>query len=98
MSNGPGRARCVPTFRFSSTVREGNRRLPSGTRARPLESRLLVGVADTSVPSRRIRPEVAGWSPTIVRNIVDLPAPLAPMIAKVSPALSVKLTSLTAHS
>ena len=34
----------------------------------------------------------------MVRNNVDFPAPLAPMMAKVSPGKSEKLTPLTAHN
>ena len=38
--HGPGRRTCPPMTRFSSTVSEGKRRRPSGTRAMPLATRM----------------------------------------------------------
>ena len=41
-------------------------------------------------------PEVAGVSPTMIRMVVDLPAPLGPRNPVTRPVAAVKLTSSTA--
>ncbi len=51
----------------------------------PLTARRSVRVLVTSLPSYQIEPSVGWCKPAIVRSRVDLPAPLAPMIAYTSP-------------
>src|SRR5207302_10131859 len=85
-----------PTCRFSSTLSEGKSRRPSGTSAIPSRTRACGGDAVMSRPSSRIEPALGRCRPMIVRRSVDLPAPLAPMMARVSPADTVRLISVSA--
>ena len=62
-----------------------NSRRPSGTMTIPLMARRSGRILVTSWPSYRIEPSVGWCRPAIVRSSVDLPAPLAPMIAYTSP-------------
>src|SRR5207244_32169 len=69
---------------------------PAGTSAIPARTRACGGNAVMSRPSSEIAP-AAGWCrPMIERRSVDLPAPLAPMMASVSPGATVRLTSVSA--
>ena len=92
----PPRPDAPATRRFSSTVRFGNRRRPSGTRAIPALTRRCAAVAVMSRPSNTIRPAAGRCAPAIARSSVDLPAPLAPTSASVSPSASSNDTSRTA--
>src|SRR5262245_24408657 len=56
------------------------------------------GSVVTSSPKKRTRPAVGGKSPVTVLNSVVLPAPLAPMSARRSPAATVSETSSIALS
>src|SRR5262245_20596350 len=56
------------------------------------------GCSVTSSPKNRTLPAVAGKSPVITLNRVVLPAPLAPMIARRSPAATENDTSSIALS
>src|SRR6516225_884113 len=85
MVHGPGREYVAPTLRFSSTESDSNSRLPSGTMTIPRVARRSGRTLVTSVPSKNTEPAVGECKPTIVRSNVDLPAPLAPMIAYTSP-------------
>src|SRR5487761_220639 len=49
-----------------------------------------------SIPSMRAVPDVGVSSPHSLRNVVVLPAPLAPRKPKISPRSTAKLTPLTA--
>ena len=62
-----------------------NSRRPSGTMTIPLMARRSGRILVTSWPSYQIEPSVGWCRPAIVRRSVDLPAPLAPMIAYTSP-------------
>jgi hypothetical protein len=55
-----------------------------------------VGTAVMSFPSNSIRPERARGRPKIVIIRVDLPAPLAPIRATISPALMSRSTPFSA--
>ena len=55
-------------------------------------------MAVTSSPKKRTRPAVGGKSPVIALNSVVLPAPLAPMSARRSPAATESETSSIARS
>src|SRR5438067_10115350 len=93
---GPDRPDDWPTRRFSSTLSDGNSRRPSGTSAIPARTRACGGNAVMSRPSSEMAP-AAGWCrPMIERSSVDLPAPLAPMMARVSPGATERLISLSA--
>ena len=56
------------------------------------------GIAVTSSPKKRTRPAVGGKSPVMALNRVVLPAPLAPMSARRSPAATESETSSIARS
>ena len=55
-------------------------------------------MAVTSSPKKRTRPDVGGKSPVIALNSVVLPAPLAPISARRSPAATENETSSIARS
>lgn len=78
----------APTSRFSSTVSEPNRRRPSGTRMMPSRACWWAGNFVMSRPRCRMRPPVGDICPASVFKSVDLPAPFAPMPARVSPSSS----------
>lgn len=46
----------------------------------------------TSTPSTSTRPQLASWKRIASEATVDLPEPMAPMMATVSPVRTVKLT------
>ena len=58
----------------------------------PFTTRMCGGTPTRSTPSKRIEPPVTVTCPAIARSNVDLPAPLAPMIASVSPSVTVSDT------
>src|SRR5438477_3855443 len=93
---GPDRPDDWPTSRFSSTLSDGNSRRPSGTSAIPTRTRACGGNAVMSRPSSKIAPAVGWRRPMIERSSVDLPAPLAPMLARVLLGATVRLTSVRA--
>src|SRR6266852_1073191 len=95
-SHEPTRSVDRPISRFSSTLSEGNSRRPSGTRAIPWRTRACGGNAVMSRPSSRIEPALGRCRPMTVRSSVDFPAPLAPMMARVSAADTVRLISVSA--
>jgi hypothetical protein len=71
-------------------------RRPSGTRISPLRTRTLVGQWVMSRPSKITVPPHGLASPNTARNSDDLPAPLAPSTATISPWASVAETPRTA--
>jgi len=73
--------------RFSSTVSEGNNLLPSGTIAMPSDITSAADMAPIGRPSNTIWSAALFRTPAIERISVDLPAPLAPTMAIVSPGL-----------
>ena len=78
--------------KLSSTVIFGNNRRLSGTCAMPVSMILCGGVVRNEVPFMVISPEDAGSRPERTRSSVVFPAPLAPMTATASPALTFMLT------
>ena len=51
---------------------------------------------ETGVPSKEISPESIGWIPAIDLISVDLPAPLSPTSAMISPGWTTRSTSVSA--
>ncbi|EDS88086.1 conserved hypothetical protein [Burkholderia pseudomallei S13] len=78
-------AKKPPIFRFSSTVRLGNTRRPSGEIASPRRMISCVGIAVISSPSNNTRPLDARGVPHTVIISVVLPAPLLPISVTISP-------------
>ncbi len=85
-------------LRFSSTVRPGKSRLPSGTSAIPSPTRLCAGIRVMSTPSKKTVPAEGRCAPAITRSSVVLPAPLAPTRARVSPSSTLSDTPRTAFN
>ena len=77
---------------------EPNSRRPSGTMAIPWVARRSGLTRVMFLPSYRIEPSVGWCRPVIVRSRVDLPAPLAPMIAYTSPGYTRSETRSSARS
>ena len=78
--------------RFSSTLSEGKSRRPSGTIAMPRSTIAAEGSAPIGRPSKRTVSGAFRMTPAMERSSVVLPAPLAPMIATVSPGSSAMST------
>src|SRR5579872_165677 len=74
----------VPVIRFSSTVRPGKIRRPSGQWARPEPTMCSTAVSWIGSPFQVIVPEVGRTSPEMVESVVVLPAPLPPISATIS--------------
>jgi len=87
MVQGPGRA---ATSRFSRSVSDGKISRSCGTYPNPAATRRYGGSRVMSPPSNRIRPLCKVLCPITVDSSVVLPTPLRPMIASVSPALTVR--------
>src|SRR5262245_4739013 len=83
---------------LSSTDSLGNKLVIWNVRASPRPVRRWLGQCVTSWPNSRTWPDVAGKMPVITLKRVVLPAPLGPMMALRSPAISVRFTSRTALS
>src|SRR6185312_984982 len=75
----------APSSRFSATVMRENNWRPSGTSAKPRAALSWVVSRVTSSPSKVTRPRHGVIVPAMARNIVVLPAPLAPTMAVSSP-------------
>ena len=86
----------APMIRLSRTVRREKRRLPSGEWHRPKVTILAACMRVMSVPANVTVPRVGCISPEMVRSVVVLPAPLAPMSATISPAPRSMVTSRSA--
>jgi hypothetical protein len=71
---------------LSRTVRFLNRSDDWYVRRRPIRIRSCGDSVVTSSPKKRTRPAVGGKSPVMALNSVVLPAPLAPISARRSPA------------
>ena len=88
--------RNAPSSRFSSTVKRGNSRLPSGTSAMPRSTISSVAMPDEIVLlAVDLDHDAAGRGRTIPIThfiSVDLPLPLVPSSTTVSPALTVSDT------
>ena len=96
-SHGPPGARCAPTRRFSSTVRLGKMRRPSGHEGDPgRDATVGSQPADRLAVEADLARRAAAAGPPTAASSVDLPAPLAPMIATVSPSSTSSETSKSA--
>ena len=83
----------LATSRFSLTDSDGNVPTPPGTWRTPRPAISAGGVAVMSTPSKMIAPRSASTIPEIVLRSVDLPAPLVPSRAMISPSSTSRLTS-----
>jgi hypothetical protein len=83
---------------FSSTVAPGRKLVIWYERASPLRENRCGGSPATSSPFRKMRPPVGRSTPVTQLKKVLLPAPLGPMIARISPRGTVRLTLSTAVS
>ena len=82
--------------RFSSTVRSGKIRRPSGTRVMPLDTMFVGSLPVISSPSNSILPLFGFTRPAIERSVELLPAPLAPISVTMLPFGTSKEIPLTA--
>ncbi len=64
----------------------------------PAATRRSARSLDTSAPSNLIDPELSALSPETARSSVVLPAPLAPIMACTSPAVTLRLTPCSARN
>ncbi len=62
---------------------------PSGDWEIPRRTMSCGGVSPISLPSKEIEPSRGGVSPEIERSVVDLPAPLEPIMVTISPSSTV---------
>src|SRR5690606_1144787 len=84
--------RKAPISKFSSTVMRGKLTRPWSTRAMP-RRRSSFGLRFwISCPSKRMVPDQTGTRPKMALRVVDLPAPLAPMMVATSPRHTAKDT------
>jgi hypothetical protein len=86
----------APILRFSATLIRGKIRRPSGDCAILIRAISWVSISVMSRPSNRICPARARGRPKIVIISVDLPAPLAPIRATISPGLMSRSTPFSA--
>ena len=93
-SSAPLRRSSQPaTRRFSPTVRLGNTPWPPGTWVMPKAAISLGGAWVMSRPSKITAPLSASTTPQMALSSVDLPAPLVPSRATISPSSISKSTS-----
>src|SRR3989475_671082 len=81
---------------FSSTVAPGRMLVIWYERAMALREIRFGGSPAMSSPANRMRPALGCSTPVTQLKNVDLPAPLGPMMARISPAGTAMLTSLSA--
>ena len=72
--------------RFSSTDMSAKTRRPSGLMAMPEPTILSMDLPKSSSPFHWMEPEDALTRPVMVRRVVDLPAPLAPISVTILPS------------
>ena len=72
--------------RFSSTDISAKTLRPSGLMAMPAPTILSMGFPSSSPPFHWMEPEDALTRPVMVRRVVDLPAPLAPISVTILPS------------
>src|SRR5262249_12491193 len=87
----------TPRKRLSRTLKSRKSSEDWYVRRMPMRMRSWGGKAVTSSPKNRTRPRVAAKSPVTTLNSVVLPAPLAPMTARRSPAATENETSSIAR-
>ena len=83
-------------MRFSRTVSGAKILRPSGTWLMPSRTICSAAVVVMSAPLNRTAPERGLRRPEMVRSVVDLPAPLAPMSVTISPSSTWKLMPCSA--
>src|SRR2546430_12187673 len=81
---------------FSSTVAPGRMLVIWYERAMALREIRFGGSPAMSSPANRMRPALGCSTPVTQLKNVDLPAPLGPMMARISPAGTAMLTSFNA--
>ena len=86
----------APISRFSSTLMRENIRRPSGDWLIPSFTMSCGRRPTMSLPSNLILPRFGRLIPWIVRRVVDLPAPLAPIRVTISPSCTVSEMPLMA--
>ena len=93
----PRRAvRCAASATLSKTSRLAKILVTWKVYAMPRATRECTGRREISAPAKRIFPAVGQTRPQIRLTKVDLPAPLGPMIARISPRATSKSTLSTA--
>src|SRR6266545_3567306 len=92
------RVRSSATSRFSLTVRLANRRRFWNVRATPRLDSWYGRMPETTLPSRSTWPPVALYRPLTTLNSVVFPEPLGSTIPRISPAVTVSVTSSSALS
>ena len=75
----------APSSRFSMTVMSAKTRRPSGTCEMPRRTISCALCPAMELPSNVMSPPRGTISPEMVRSVVDLPAPFAPMRVTISP-------------
>ena len=86
----------APVRRFSSTVRPGKTRRPSGTCAMPRATIFSGASLSIRSPAKRISPPEGRARPEIVRSVVLFPAPFEPMMVTMPPGGTSMLTPFSA--
>ncbi len=81
----------APISRFSCTVSGAKILRPSGTWTTPRRTISWAGVLRMDSPRNRMSPERGRNRPEMVFNVVDLPAPFAPIKVTISPSSTLKL-------
>ena len=92
----PSRRTQAPSSRFSRTVRRARISRPSGTCTSPPRTIRSGEAVVRSRRSKRAVPALGRSNPDSVLRMVDLPAPLAPIRATISPLATPKETLRTA--
>src|SRR6266508_5126641 len=82
--------------RFSITLSSPNRRVDWNVRAMPAFATACGGRPLISRPAKAMRPAVGRSCPAMRLKIVVLPAPLGPMMLRISPSLRTRSSPLTA--
>jgi hypothetical protein len=82
----------LPRMMFSATVRPGKMPRPPGMWMTPRAAVSWGGMWVMSRPSNTMAPADASWVPEMARSSVDLPAPLVPSRAMISPSVTSKST------
>ena len=93
LPSGHCRTFCLPTSRFSMTVRSVNMRRSSGTKPRPKRAAWCGSLCERSWPMKVTCPRLRASIPIKALSVVDLPAPLRPIRATTSPRRTCKSTS-----
>ena len=90
----PPCGRYAPMRRFSSTVRFGNTRRPSGTSGRRARRSGRSICRAASRPWKVMEPDFGLTRPAMVLSVVDLPAPFEPMSVTILPCFDGQVDAL----